>query len=289
MPRRDVLNSPRLRELKRQRRASFLKKIFFFVLPFVLFLCALVYISRVDKLNISEINVTGNKVIETEQITKIVENNLSGHYLWVIPKSNFLLYPKDKIRRELEDKLPRLENLVLDLQKTKILNISLSEREGKYTWCGEELPGIGARMEEFPCYFMDKTGYIFDQAPYFSGDVYFRFFGQLDNSRFSPERFDKLVAFIDLLPYMKVKPASLYAEPDGDIEIYLSADTMPPNAPKIVLSRNFDLEKTSENLQAALGTEPLLSDMKTKYSSLLYIDLRFGNKVYFKFSTDTGE
>ena len=44
-----------------------------------------------------------------------------------------------------------------------------------------------------------------------------------------------------------------------------------------------DFQKIAENLQAALATEPLRSDFKNKYSSLLYLDLRYGNKVYFKF------
>jgi nucleoside-diphosphate-sugar epimerase len=38
-----------------------------------------------------------------------------------------------------------------------------------------------------------------------------------------------------------------------------------------------------ENLDAAIDTEPLKSKLKNKFSSLEYIDLRYGNKVYDKF------
>jgi len=44
------------------------------------------------------------------------------------------------------------------------------------------------------------------------------------------------------------------------------------------------MQNIKENLDTALNTEPLKSDFKKKYSSLEYIDLRFGNKVYSKFS-----
>ena len=52
----------------------------------------------------------------------------------------------------------------------------------------------------------------------------------------------------------------------------------------ICVGLDSDFEKLAENLQAALMTEPLQSDFKNKFSSLLYIDLRFGNKVYYKFN-----
>jgi hypothetical protein len=53
--------------------------------------------------------------------------------------------------------------------------------------------------------------------------------------------------------------------------------------PEIIFKIDSDFQKIAENLQAAITTEPLQTDFKNKYSSLLYIDLRFGNKVYYKF------
>jgi len=72
---------------------------------------------------------------------------------------------------------------------------------------------------------------------------------------------------------------------DGDIEIYLKpVDSL--NFPKIILKSTSDFNKVVENLQSVLTTEPFQSDFKNKYSSLLYIDLRFGNKVYYKFAEE---
>ncbi len=294
MKKRNVLSSPRLSALKKRRRKNLQNKIVFLFLFFLILFTGLIFLSRINKLNIDTIIITGNKIIDTELINEVVNDNLEGYYFYFLPKSNFLLFPKNKIKNELSSKFKRLNNISLNLRNTKTLLISLSEREGEYIWCGEKLFEINQKIEEFPCYFIDDTGYLFDIAPYFSGDVYFRFFGLLNHNEIntsnnplggflSPLIFKKIVSLREVLLNMKIKSTSLYLKPDGDIEIYLSSSKLPPDAPKIILKNNFDLEKISENLQAALITEPLKSDLKNKYSSLLYIDLRFGNKVYFKF------
>ena len=70
---------------------------------------------------------------------------------------------------------------------------------------------------------------------------------------------------------------------NNDIKMYLSGGATSTTGPEIIFKTDADFQKIAENLEAALTTEPLLSKFKNNYSSLLYIDLRFGNKVYYKF------
>ena len=146
------------------------------------------------------------------------------------------------------------------------------------------------------CYFMDENGYIFDEAAYFSGGVYFKFYGKISEdgdlskresspagSYFAKENFYKFVLFKKILENMGLKPVALYQEDNGDIKFFLSRENSLSMGPEIILKVNSDFQKVAENLETALGTEPLQSNFKNKYSSLLYIDLRFGNKVYYKF------
>ena len=90
----------------------------------------------------------------------------------------------------------------------------------------------------------------------------------------------KVIAFKNTLLDLGIKPTSLYLVGE-DIEIYLSSKS--PYSPKIIFKKDFNLEAISENLQTALDAEPLKSNFKNKYASLEYIDLRYGNKVYYKF------
>lgn len=291
MKKRNILNSPRLLALKRKRRKNLRNKILFLIFFFLILFIGLIFLFRIDRLNIDTVMIDGNKVTDTKLINKIVENNLEGYYLYFLPKSNFLLFPKNKIKSDLEEEFKRLTNISFVLKNYKTLFISLLEKEGQYIWCGDSLPDADTKTEDNLCYFIDKNGYVFDIAPYFSGNVYFRFFGSLNSGQissplgfyFSSEIFNKLISFKDVLIDMGIKPISILVKDDKDVEIYLASNTPLLNAPKIILNSDFDLEKISENLQAALITEPLKSDFKNKYNSLLYIDLRFGNKVYFKF------
>ena len=275
MKKRNVLHSPRLQELKKKRRKTLLVKFIFFGVGFLVVLAGLAYISRTEKLNISEVEITGNKIVDTEMIRAAAQEEITGSYLWFLPKTNILLYPKGNIRDALSDKFKGLKGISITTRDDRILQISVAERIPKYMWCGENLPESGANIET--CYFLDETGFVFDEAPYFSGEVYFKFYGKMSSN------FKSLILFKQTLEAMKLEPVALYMMENGEIKMYLSDESSLPMGPEIIFKTDSDLEKIAENLQAALTTEPLQSDFKNKYSSLLYIDLRYGNKVYYKF------
>ena len=285
---RDVLNSPRLLELKKSRRRSILNKILFFFFGLFALFFFLAYLSRLNSLNITEIQIEGNKIVETEILKKTVEEQTAGKYFWLFPKTNILYYPQNTIKNELQDKFKRIKDVSLSIINNKTLIVSLKERTAEYTWCGSR-PSPSPKEEK--CYFLDADGYVFDEAPYFSGDVYFKFYGMTNlisvnnplGSYFSKLNFKQLTFFEKAVENMGLKPILFYLKDDGNIEIFLSSDNALLASPQIILNKDSDFEKVAENLQAALITEPLKSNLKNKYSSLLYIDLRFKNKVYDKF------
>ena len=296
---RDILNSPRLLEIKKRRQKIFLRKslIVGFLLVIVFFVFT--YVAGVDKLNISQIEIVGNKITDTEMIKGAAQEELSGKYFWLFPKTNLFLYPKKAVKNKLSENFKRLENIDISIKENNVLEVSVTERKAVYVWCGE-VPQTGTEeiQTEENCYFMDDSGFIFDQAPYFSGNVYFKFYGLAHRSTaegqvsenenpigsyFGDLGFAKLVTLKEILENIAVDPVALYKLENGDLKIYLSSKSSKPLGPEIILKMDSDFEKMVENLQSALSTEPLLTDFKKKYSSLLYLDLRFGNKVYFKF------
>lgn len=298
MRRKHILNSPKLLEIRKKRRKILKQRVLVSFGVVVVVFIGLCFISRIREFNIKKVEVSGNKVVDTDTIQKIVEEQITGNYLWFIPKTNFLLYPRHTIERELADQYKRLSNIKLDIKKRETLRISLEERTGIYTWCGSELPNSGEQLEKVKCYFLDKDGYIFDVAPFFSGDVYFKFFGQIGNitnentnsisenpagNYFLPESFHKIVGLVENIKSEKLRPMALYTKSAKEMEIYLESQGDIADAPKIIFTPDADLNKLAENLDAAISAEPLASEIKNKYESLQYIDLRFGNKVYYKF------
>lgn len=283
---RDILYSPRIKEIQRRRRKIFFRKLGLFIFGIFFLSIIFTYVSGLSKLNVGSIEVVGNKITDTEDINNVVNEKLAGKYLFLFKRSNIFFYPKEEIKLALGENFKRLVNINLSIKDGNVLQVSTEERKGEYVWCGEVFPTPEISTVE-QCYFMDEGGYIFDEAPYFSGDVYFKFYGKVtDNpsptgSYFIQGDFSKLVALKDMLNGLNVSPVAL--EKDGeDFKIYLASKSS-GNSPHILVKANADFQKIVENLQAALETEPLMSDFKNKYSSLLYLDLRFGNKVYFKF------
>ena len=99
---RNVLNSPRLSELKKKRRVGVFKRVFISLLGFSAIFALSAYLSRLDGLNIKEIQIVGNKLTDTFALKAATEELIAGKYLWLFPKTNKLYYPQNKIKKKNE-------------------------------------------------------------------------------------------------------------------------------------------------------------------------------------------
>ncbi len=285
MKKNNIINSPRLKEIKKKKRKIVHKKIIIGLVIFILLITGLAFFSNWKEVEIQEITVEGNKIIEKEDIKLIINEELKGKYLFLFSKKNFIIYPKNKIEKKLKNNFKRIKEIQINDKDIKNLIISINEYEGAYIWCGEKI------LENFinqECYFLDKFGYIFDEAPYFSGEVYFKFYGNISSeeiigSYFLPEYFSKIIFLKDSINKINLKTSSFYLEDQEEGIIYLSSQKQPPFSPKILFKINSDYYKLIDNLHSIITTEPLESNLKNKFNDLEYLDLRFGNKVFYKF------
>lgn len=286
---KSVLNSPRLKQLKKQKYKILRIKIFLSIFLFLLVLVALSFLSRWEKFNINKIEISGNKVVETEMIEDVVKENISGNYFWFFPKTNFIIYPQAKIETELKNKFKRIKTVSANDKNIKTLEILLTERVASYTYCGVS---VNTETEnEQKCFFMDEEGYIFAEAPFFSGEVYLKFYGKVADQEiedpsgkyFYQSDFSKLISFKEKIEKIGLKPVIFFIGENGYTEMFLSSLLKSELGPKIIFNLDSNLDVVLENLETILSSEPLKTDFRKKYASLLYIDLSFGNKVYYKF------
>lgn len=292
MEKKHIINSPRVMEMKNARQKKRKRAFFAALICLLLLLASLILLARYSKFRIASVEISGNKVVETSDILANVSSSLAGYHFFIFPKNNIALIPEKEIVQNLEQNFNRLTNIKIKLKAGNVLALSMTERTGSYTWCGEGFTE-GQTLAQTECYFADDAGYVFDKAPYFAGDIYFRLFGNLDNTNkkngyFAQKDFENYITFKKALENMTLKPIALYHKSDGETEFYLKHENEPPSAPKIIFNQSDNILKVIENLQSAMNAEPLKTDIKTKYDKLLYIDLRFGNKVYFKFSAEGG-
>lgn len=288
MNKRDVLDSRKLKKAKLRKKEVLGKRIILTFIIFVFCLVALVFISRSEKLSINSVEITGINPIDGEIIKNNIKDILSEKYFFLFPKRSIIFLPRKNIIEKIKSQYLIYKDIDISLDGLNTLKINITERYAQYLWCGNDFV---LSQEKKTCYFMDEEGYIYSSAPYFSGDVYFKFFGGILSDYENPighiflkEKIKEIDKLRKMLEKIDIKPVSLFVKEDGDMEFYLlslfSSIQLPP---RIIFNINSEYEKLVENLEIVFNSEQFLNEYKNSQKELEYIDLRFGNKVYYRF------
>ena len=236
-----------------------------------------------ERIRITRISIEGNSVVLDKDIKKEAEKILSGKYLWIFPKDNIFLYPKRQIVKGIMNAFKRIYYVNVSTIDMNSVKISVKERYPFALWCGSSLDD-GSRNISDECYFLDKTGFVFAQSPNFSDDVYFEFYGVLKGSVIgkqflSSKEFARIISFKELLNNNNLTVDKLLVKENGDYVFHMNNS----NKTTIVFNKMQDFEKIFYNLKSAIETKIAQGDRKDIFKNLKYIDLRFDNKVLFKY------
>lgn len=284
---RDIPTSPRILEIKHKRRIQRIRfsVVFFLFIITVCFACS--FYSFNPRININKIKITGTHIVDENEIRESIDNNLHGKYLYIFSKSNSFIYPKGKIYSDLINNFTRIESLSVNLDGLNTLIIDIKERDGSYLYCGVEVPKDKSEIGE-NCYFINNDGYIFDKAPYFSGNVYFKYYVDIKNNNplgkyiMETNHFHNTVRLIDGIRGLGFNVIYLVMREDGVNSLYLNFENG-NTSPVILFKDDMDFDTLLNNLTLSMGKKEFVDEINTKYNKLLYIDLRFKNKVLYKF------
>lgn len=285
---RDITTSPRILQIQRKKKRR--NRILFIVILILLIILiiGLSYLSNHRKLIISNITVEGTHIIDSNDIKNKVQESLNGKYVYLFAKRNVFIYPKFKIEKDLKINFPRIENLSVKLDGLNNLKVVISERTGSYIYCGASVPTEYTNIGD-NCFFINSDGYIFDRAPYFSGNVYFKFYVPIKDQEnplgqyvLDTENFRDMINFIDGLFELGFTPVSVVLNDENNFFINLESRS-DGGEPQILFKKENDINTIFSNLSAAISNTEFRNQIFTKYSMLLYIDLRFNNKVLYKF------
>lgn len=283
-----IRNNPTLKpsKLRRRRRKIFAVKTIFALALLMGLAFLFSWLSKMPSIQIENIEVSGNSTISKDEIINAVRNETSAKYFKLFSKNSVFLYPKESIEAKLEDNFKKIETVSIKSKGLKTLIVSMVERKPDSLWCfsGSEDGTIRKNNNSGKCYFLDKEGVVFSEAPDFSGSAFLRYYGLLDgtdnpigqNYLFGG-KFKEVSGFINSLEILEMRVASFRAESGSDYEIILK------NGIKIILDDKQPFDKTLENIQSILTEVDLKRDYSPNNPSKInYVDLRFGNKVYLK-------
>ncbi|HVV14907.1 MAG TPA: hypothetical protein VHD55_00675 [Candidatus Paceibacterota bacterium] len=225
-------------------------------------------------LRIQKLEVAGVSSVNKELVEEQIRKSLSGAYWGVFPRDNIFLYSKAEMRARLLSQFPVFASASLSSEGFDGLRVDLVERKPAALWCGEgpELSGS--------CLTLDESGAAYTLAADFSGSVYARYTGALPQGPLprqflAPEQFRGLAAFVsELSGKLSSTSISVVAVGgDGDVQVVCE------NGFRLVFSLDDNGADVLERFALALTAGPFATH---KLSDFEYLDLRFGDKLYYK-------
>lgn len=275
---------------RRRRRIIFWLK---FSLWFVFILSgflALIYILNQPQFQIKNIEISGTQTVPSEKIISQTENILNSKRFFLIPTRNFLFTPFRKIARNVLSSDIHFYKTRVSLDGIGTLRIIVEERTPKYLWCRDNNEQI-----ELECFFVDKRGFIFSQAPLLSTSLIPRMIGRdfsfpLGQSILPPKHFKNLGDVIEVIRMilldneMVTKISMIEITNSGDVKLVLDVNKEGTGRFywPIVFYIEQDYKILAEDFAPIFGSQEFIIELESNNWQIEYIDLRFGRRIFYK-------
>ena len=235
----------------------------------VVILIGFFYWMQQPSLNIDKIEIIKNTFSKSEKIEARVSEVLDGKFLLLIPKTNALVIPRSEAEEKLKEFFPEIEKINIDLQGFHGIEVEVVEYEPKMIWCNEEDKN----------YFVSKEGNVFLEEPLLHS---------YENLLKMEDKKENLELGQNVIDPDFLQGLNSFAEKLGDLDIEIlkikhtdeDVYRMDTNRQfEIVVSEKDDLNSAFENIETILENGAL---KKEDLDLVDYMDLRFGNKVFYK-------
>lgn len=241
-------------------------------------LVGIFFILRAPRLQVVNFNVSGTEVLDNEDIKINLEQKLEGKWLWFFPRTSTFLVDAEKLENNLKKEFSRIEQVVIKRDGLRGLSVEVKEYGASYLWC----------TQTQDCYFMDKNGVVYNSAPVFSGSAYVKIISEspvepLPFKAFPEKQISQITELQKGLLGINIDPVAFVLVDDKKIEIDFLHNK---SVSKIILDPSMETETSLGYLFSALRTQDFSNLFTNENKKLLYIDLRFSNKVIYKFAED---
>ncbi len=224
-------------------------------------------------LRIQVVEVEGSKTVRNDTIENVVYSQLSGAYLHVFARSNIFLYPTSAIKQELLTSFPTLVTVRVRAKSLQRIGVSVVERQPVALWCG------GKMASSSGCFLIDSAGVVYAPAVMYAGDAYQKYYGvvignTLPQQFLDPGLFHSLQSLVDALQKkVQLQAQAISVLQDNDVSVTFE------NGFSLRTSLSANQGDMFEHFDLALQAAPFAVH---KLSDFEYLDLRFGDKLYYK-------
>jgi hypothetical protein len=231
------------------------------------------YASYLPRYSFGPVSVQGAQAVSASAIADYAESIVYNGSHQFFSRANIFLYPKALIEKDIPLEFPRIASASITTRSlfSNAITISVVERQPFALWCASD-------QTSTDCYYLDQSGYIFAQAPTAATSSEYIFSGGVSTSTaiigqtFVPGHTQGLVAFLQLLNQAGFTPLGAQVQSDQDFTVPLQQGFY------VYASFGEDPGTLVSNLQLILSSSALAGQTQ----NLEYVDLRFGDKVYYK-------
>lgn len=224
--------------------------------------------THIEQLAVSDVSVSGVQQLAPESLAHSVQTHLSSDNFELFSRKNIFLYPKHAIEAGLSQEFPRIKTVEVARQSllASALVVTVEERAPYATWC-----------KDSACFVFDSRGFIFAEKTETPEREYV-FYGGLVATKsaigqvFLEGRLHGVITLMDALKNAGYPPQSFTVSSETDFAITLASGQ------QLLGSFVQTNDEFLRNLTTTLESESL----QGKFETLQYIDLRFGNRVYYK-------
>ncbi len=212
-----------------------------------------------------------------EPLTKALNEHAQGYTYFVIPNNKVLSYSTDHINESIVQIIPDVKSIDLRPVGLHTLRVTISEHQPLFKF--RDTVGV---TEDGVLFNTNKDLRVYPLLVIASSTKKDITFGELSfkqlegvdkNFLVGLSEFEKNISSI-IFPVDHIT-----LDEEGDIALY---DTR--GISKVMITRTNDPKKAWSTLVSAIDTDPLKTKLATERDLLLYLDIRFGNKVFYKFS-----
>ncbi len=284
--------------LKSVRARSRKIDIFFLRLLQLFLVCCGVFIfiawlSYRPALQLNHIAIEGTHAIDPEHIEAIAHDAFSWKLFSRLRRDNVIFYPTRRVLALIREADSRVRDVNIIFDSRHDMRVAITEYIPDLLYCmqpsestanASSTPSSILAMNFSNCYLATDEGYIYASSPEYSGYPFLVFIAsstEASEPDLSPigtfvlpeEEYKPITEFAELLLRSKVIPRTITILGDRDVRI---ATQLPWD---ILWSSDKDPKESATNLQLALPT--ILGPNAAK-SDFRIIDLRFGNKIFYK-------
>jgi len=252
----------------KKRKSIFRSKIFWFSFFFLMLLSSTSYFSVFSSyFQVNEIRISGNQKISLDQVRNLVADRIDKKILFFFSKSIFLANLRD-IDKKIASSIPEIAEVNIKRVFPNCLAVEIKERQAVGTWCQGE-----------NCFHIDQEGIIFEKteelmSPEIRCEIALSEvgLGQKVIEQNYLQASLKVNGF--LADEIGIQPKIFTVSADGKKLAVLTKEGW-----NIVFNLNKDVQEQLSDLKLVLE-EKIPQSSRTR---LDYINLRFGNKIYYKY------